>query len=544
MSTLPLPPDLTGRPDVVRIGLRLLREEADACARGRALRARPLLTQTPERSRRRPLQDFFFKPVESILDAIEHGGTSVEAALADSRHTRDCHPAHRAWALEAVQAYLAARARHEANGHPPTFPVDTEWVGLDRLRRPDARGVQQYERTAWGRRYATRDGSVREIWIPSIGSPREDRSEAEVSAAAAIAATGVPARAAFGEPYRKTGADMVKPRRVRVIGVGLGDGEIRVLADWDAAEAVRRFEEHAKKRYAAVLDGRALRPGADCTGCEGLLGCAALPKVPGLLGVPAPRRPRKRRSVSISDLRTYASCPARFHLTRTLWIKEGRAENEAIRRGRAVDAWLNDRHSRHPRIPCGNVPLPTDLPGLTGDELGPALRTVEEHRALCPLDGLAQAELVRPQWRLAAYDPAVDVVVIADPDLLYTDAGGWVWRETKTASRRPWEGRSLLRAYPQLALAVLLMAAGVPGGDPRRSRIELEILRENGSACEEIDPFDRATQDEARDIVTGLASGWASDETYTPRPGDHCADCEARRWCPVPGDPDDHRHTA
>ncbi|WP_214105071.1 PD-(D/E)XK nuclease family protein [Acrocarpospora catenulata] len=482
------------------------------------------------------MQDFFFKPVESMLNAIEHGGRTMQAALANSWHTRNCHPTHRAWALEAVPVYLAARARHQAAGYPPTVPVETEWVSINRLRQPDARGVEQYEQTAWGRRYATKDGLVREIWIPSIGSAKKDRSEAEIAAAAAIAATGVPARAAFGEPYRKVEADAVKPQRVRVIGVGLGDGEPRVLADWDAEEAVRRFEEHAKKRYAAVLDGRGLRPGTDCTACEGLLGCTALPSIPGLLGVPAPHRPRKRRSVSISDLRVYASCPARFHLTRTLWIKDGRAESEAIRRGRAVDAWLNDRHSSHPRIPCGNVPLPTELPGLTGDELGPAVRMVKKHHTICPLDGLPETELLRSQWRLAAYDPVVDVVVIADPDLLYTDADGWVWRETKTASRRTWEGRSLLREFPQLALAVLLMAAGVPAGDPRRSRIELEILRESGSACEEIDPFDQATWDEARDIVAGLASRWANDETYSPNPGDHCADCEVRRWCAVSGE--------
>ncbi|MGA5757786.1 PD-(D/E)XK nuclease family protein [Nonomuraea bangladeshensis] len=536
MSTLPMPSGLSGRSDVVRIGLPLLRSAADACAWGRALRARPLLTQTPERSRRKPVQDFFFTPVQSMLDAIEHRGSSVQAALADDRHTRNCHPVHRAWALEAVPTYLAARARHEAAGYPVTFPVTTEWVGLSRLRKPDTRGVVQYERTAWCRRYATPDGSVREIWIPSIGSAKEDRSEAEIAAAAAIAATGVPARGSFGEPYRSVEPDAVKPQRVRVIGVGLADGKPLVLADWDAEEAVRQFEEHAKERYGAVLDGRALRPGSDCTTCEGLLGCAALPVVPGLLGVPAPRRPRKRRSVSISDLRAYNSCPARFHLTRALFIKDGRIENEAIRRGRAVDAWLNDRHGQDARTPCRNVPLPTELPGLMEEELGPAVRMIEEHRAFCPLEGLAESELVRPQWRLAAYDPVVDAVVIADPDLLYTESGGWVWRETKTASRRTWEGRSLLGEFPQLALAVLLMAAGVPGGDPRRSRIELEILRENGSACEEIDPFDQAIHNEAREIVAGLAAGWASDETYSPAPGDHCADCEVRRWCAASGE--------
>ncbi len=159
---------------------------------------------------------------------------------------------------------------------------------------------------------------------------------------------------------------------------------------------------------------------------------------------------------------------------------------------------------------------------------------LRNHRALCPLDGLGPAEIVQPQKRLAAYDPIADTVVIADPDLLYTDRDGWVWRETKTAGKRTWEGRSLLSSYPQVALAMLFMAAGVPGDtDLRRSRIELELLREDGSAFEVFDPSDPALLAEARDIISSLAAGWAVDETYDPAPGKHCADCEVRRWCPA-----------
>nr|WP_157554204.1 PD-(D/E)XK nuclease family protein [Herbidospora sakaeratensis] len=527
--------------EVVRIGTTLLREEADACAGGRALRARPLTKREPERSRRRPLQEFFFQPVGNLLDAIEFRNVSPEAAFADLRHTRNCHPQHRIWALEVVPVYLAARADHQAAraaaGEPPTIPVAAEWVGLDRLREPDVRGVKQYERTVWGRRYSTEDGSIREIWIPSIRSAKKNRPEAEIAAVAAIAATGVPARADFGKPYKRISGEADAPQRVRVIGVGLGDGVPETLADWTAEEAAQRFSDHARNRYAAVLGGRDLRPGSDCVRCDGLAGCTALPEVPGLLGLPAPHRGRRRRSLSASDLRIYDSCPARFHLTRTLMIRDGQTENEAIRRGRAVDAWLTERHRQHPWTPCRSGPIPGGLPGLTEVEWEPALKMIRAHRAICPLDRLASTELVRPQWRLAAYDPVADVVVIADPDLLYTDAGGWVWRETKTASKRAWEGEPLLSRHPQLALAVLLMNAGVLGGEPRRSRIELEILRENGAACEEIDPFDTATLQQARDVVSGLASGWADDEVYTPDPGKDCAKCEVRRWCPAGTDP-------
>jgi hypothetical protein len=154
-----------------------------------------------------------------------------------------------------------------------------------------------------------------------------------------------------------------------------------------------------------------------------------------------------------------------------------------------------------------------------------------EHQRACPLDGLPAEETVLVQHRLSAYDPELDVVLIADPDLLYTRSGGWIWHETKTAARRPWEKQELMETYPQLAFAVLLMAAGVPGGDPRRSLIELEVLYEDGSRCEEIDPGDPDTQADARRIIAGLAGPWAIDETYEPRPDGHCSGCEVLTHC-------------
>jgi hypothetical protein len=233
----------------------------------------------------------------------------------------------------------------------------------------------------------------------------------------------------------------------------------------------------------------------------------------------------------VSDLRAYGQCPARFHLTRVLHLRSGEPESAAVRRGRAVDHWLNERHGAWREGSCRDTTLPDALPGLAEEEQPAALRLVRHHTSRCPVAYLAADETVRVQPRVTAYDPDLDVVVIADADLLYTQHGGWVWRETKTAARRVWEGRPLLEAFPQLALAVLLLAAGVPGGDPRRSRVELEVLHADGAACEELDPGDPATVDEARAALAGPAAGWARDEEYHAKPGDHCAGCEARRWC-------------
>jgi hypothetical protein len=160
---------------------------------------------------------------------------------------------------------------------------------------------------------------------------------------------------------------------------------------------------------------------------------------------------------------------------------------------------------------------------------------IRAHRGLCPLDGLPATERVEPQRRVAVYDEQADVVVIAACDVAYTDDGGVVIRETKTAAHRFGERRSLVETFPQLALGVLLLASGVLGGDRRRSRVELEVLRPDGARLEELDPCDGLTLDRSRQVIAGLATGWAADEAYAaePTPDFDCSDCEAARWCSV-----------
>ncbi|MBD9730706.1 PD-(D/E)XK nuclease family protein [Streptomyces sp. H28] len=404
-----------------------------------------------------------------------------------------------------------------------------------KLKAFDARGVDQYERTAWGRRYASGDGAVRELWIPSPQQVKADRRLFEVVAAAHVLATGVPARTPYLTRSDPLPEPPPQPSRVRVLGVGLGDGSTAVLGDWDVEEVQRLFDTHVRDRMTKVTDGRGRRPGSDCVRCEALAGCQDIPHAAGLLGAPGPARPRKRRSVSVSDLRAYRECPARYHLTRVLNLRDGRTENEAIRRGRAVDTWLNACHGARPAVPCREIPLPDTLPGLDEAELPAARAMIRAHRGLCPLDGLPATERVEPQRRIAVYDAQADVVVIAACDVVYTDDGGVVIRETKTAAHRFGERRSLVETFPQLALAVLLSASGVLGGDPRRSRVELEVLRPDGARLEELDPCDGLTLDRSRQVITTLATGWAADETYAaePAPDFDCSGCEAARWCSV-----------
>ncbi|MFF0572972.1 PD-(D/E)XK nuclease family protein [Streptosporangium saharense] len=516
-----------GDAGLIRVGLPLLAGDPRSCPRGLALRARPLIKQSPARDRRKPLEDFPLGPIMRGLDVAEH---KVHT------NSKECHPVHQEWSEHAIGNYLKARRDYESwlhtRGLPITQPVSGDWVVISDLREPDQRGATRYERTAWGRRYASADGSIRELWLLSVNDVKETRSDEQIAAAAHVAMYGVAAVSEFGAPYVRLPRQSGPAATVRIIAVGCGDGKWALLGEWDAAAAAARYDRIARPALARMVSATDVTPGSDCVSCEGLLGCSEPPRAPGLLGT-SPVRGRTRRSVSATDLRVHERCPAQFYATRVLHLR-GRADEPApIRRGRMVDSWLNEQHTVRRRNGCRITELPEALPGLDPGDSAAALRMLGHHRAVCPLDGLPDQETVRPQPRLTAYDPVADVVVIADPDLLYTDRGGWVWRETKTATGRPWQGRPLLETFPQLALAVLLMSAGVPGGDPRRSRIELEILyADRPAACEEIDPFDEATLRQARSVVFGLAVPWAVDTRYPPKPGQGCSTCEVRSWCP------------
>ncbi len=121
--------------------------------------------------------------------------------------------------------------------------------------------------------------------------------------------------------------------------------------------------------------------------------------------------------------------------------------------------------------------------------------------------------------------------LIATPDLLYHRDGEWVWRETKTSGAPLWAGHSLLRSYPQLAVGVLLLAAGAAGADPG-GRIELEHLQEDDCALEEIDAGQPDVIEEARTVVSELLEPLLNDVSFFPaRPGNACVGCEVLRWC-------------
>ncbi|WP_326807187.1 PD-(D/E)XK nuclease family protein [Streptomyces sp. NBC_01775] len=532
----------------------MARPDAAACPTHQRTAMRPLLVADPPVPYRpSPREEFAFGPLFTALDLWEHSGWSLEQVREELRGTRGpfqgwgapVHPALLAWTAHALERYAAARALEQtaanAAGLPPTAPVKQQWtVRTDRRDVADARGARQYEHTVWGRAYASADGSVRDLWIPSLGHAKESRPAAELAAVAHVMAYGAPTprRKARSEPPPTATDNTGLPDLVRVFDFGCADGSHFPLLTEGRAQAQERFRTDAAPAFQAAATGGGTRPGESCVGCKAIAGCADLKRTPELWGGKPQTVARQRRSVSAWDLRLHGECPAQYHLVRQLHLNDLAEEGRGALRGRAVDALLNERHGERPVRGCRER-QPLDAAGIrakTGlddESTREAAGMLGEHRLLCPLDGLAPDEQVRVQHRVTAYIPELDIIVLAVPDLVYTQRGRWIWRETKTAAGPLWERDSLLRSYPQLALGVLLFHAGALGSDPRRSWVELEHLRagHRESRLERIDPGHAKTVDEARAVIAELAQPLLDDTTYEPRTGRHCHGCQAKTWC-------------
>lgn len=552
--------------NLVRTNLAAARLDPRDCPTARSNALRPLLLppagrpQLPEK-----YQDFTLKVLMDGLDLIEHHRRGPEEVIEELRHThgtfglygrRVAHPLLLEWSVEAVRRYVAARAEdqraRQVAGQPATLPVKDDWRAGTDPGQVDAQGVGAYELTAWGRRYAALDGSARDLWLLSFGAAKDDRPEAEKAVAAFVAAKGRPAqpnpedtsRDKWLKPFVPVAPDtlhpgrVTPPERVRVIEFGCGDGVHRELLDWHRDAAQQHFSGKGWPALREAIDGTGIQTGSSCVDCKALSGCAGLPRTPGLLGIVPPPRRRARRSVSVSDLRAYRDCPAKYHATRQLKLRSPRPESPEVRRGRVVDSVLNDRHDVTPHQSCDLLSGPQDPSSwgadgieLAGKEALDGAAMLEQHGTVCPLDGLGPEEEVRVQYQVTCYDAELDLILISTPDLLHTRRGGWIWRETKTAGKHLYEGRPLMAEYPQLALGVLMLAGGALGGDLTRSRVELELLHTDDATFEELDPSRPRVVNEAREIIAALAQPWAQDQLYPATPGWACTGCEALDWC-------------
>ncbi|MEV6974112.1 PD-(D/E)XK nuclease family protein [Kitasatospora sp. NPDC093806] len=516
---------MVGDDRLVRIGPGTGGQENHICPERDAAKAHPAVTlRVPSQLPDETLETFTIGPVAEVLDLVEFGGASPDQALGSlAVRKRPLHPAHRAYTEHAVRRYVA---REESPGLVPVRPY---WV----VRRENG---LRWELYAWWRRYRSPDGSVREFRRLRHGGARSS-TPGEIAIAAYAAAFGTesawPRR--WREEFRPTGRAS-RPRRVRIVEVGLDDGSSVVQFEGTVEEAKAYYDAHGDPQVRAVIQGGEARPGSACAECKLFTGCAAVPRIPGVLAISAQRAPL--REVSASALRYHDVCPAQA-LLRRLHLPKEDEYTDAAKLGQAVHDWIDRLHRRPGHPPCSVADMPPPGHNWTSGRWQVPDPDAEAGRAMllhhvdaCPFHDSALIEEVESEAVRAVHDTAAQALVISKPDLLYREDGSWVWRELKTTRRTPRPDEDLLDRYPQLALAVTLLAEGALGGDPTGSRVEVEILRPDGAHPHVIDPTDPERLARARSVLRRLAGPWRDDRSWAARPGNHCRQCPVSRWCP------------
>lgn len=468
----------------------------------------------------------------TALDSIEFEAASPDEAIARLPLTGGpIHVGVARFAEHATRMYLTVRR----GADDMLVPVRPWWVAQQITKSA------VWELYAWGRRYESADGRLREFRFLRLGRvDSRDRTPAEVAIAAYVTALGTaaPWPEPWSEPFHPD--DHPGPERVRVVDVGLLDGSIEVLFDGTVEEAVEYFAEHGRREVAQIVAGGDAIAGSSCVSCKRVGVCRGPVKAPGLLGLDSSTGPL--RSVSISGLRYYRRCPAQAYL-RSVHLPRAYEYSAEAELGQAVHAWLEAAHTM-PATACDAATVPA--PGVawsagpwqvTGDLAEAGRRMLAHHTQVCPFLDAPEIDSVQVEPRLTFFDPPARAIVLAKPDIVYREAGQWVWRELKTTQKTERSSTDPLREFPQLAFAVVALSMGVlgPGG---AARVELEILRPSGAEIVLIDPNDPERVQTARAVLAGLTQSWRTDEVFEARPGRQCQGCPVSQWCPSYPGPD------
>jgi len=479
------------------------------------------------------LDDFVLRPVMAALDKVEFDESSADEAISEvHRLGKPTHPGVTRFAEHATRMYLASHRR----GAVTMRPVRELWVA-QRITKSVV-----WELYAWGRRYESVDGQLREFRFLRLGDVgSRERDPTEIALAAYAAAFGAPAAwpDPWSQPFSPSG--QAGAERVRVVDVGLVDGSMELCFDGTADEVEEYFAEHGRHQVGTIVAGGVAVPGSGCASCKRVAVCDGPVRTPGLLGLDASQGPL--RTVSVSGLRYYRQCPAQAYL-RSVHLPRAYEYSPEAELGQAVHAWLEAAHEAQPTA-C----RPEALPELgsswsagkwqvaAGDLADAGIRMLAHHVEVCPFREAPEIETVRVEPQLTFADTTARAIVLAKPDLVYREAGQWVWRELKTTQKAPRSFTDPLREFPQLALGVAVLASGGlgPGG---AGRVELEIVRPTGAEIVLIDPTDDERVETARAVLREWAAPWRADRSFEARPGRNCRGCPVSLWCPSYPGPD------
>ncbi|ATL67373.1 PD-(D/E)XK nuclease family protein [Nocardia terpenica] len=533
---------MIGEPDLIRIGALSGESDEFGCPSQKSVKVRPKIRPLirPKRSNE-ILETFGMGPFMTAINQVEFSGLAPEKAKKTLGSAENhLHPGLIQFTQHAIDRYAWPTAD---DGATRLRPVSKLWA----VQNVTALTWEMY---AWGRRYESPDKTYREFRFLRFSAAGErERDCVQIAIAAYTSAFGVETLwpDPWYEPMQLTHG-YPEVQRIRIAEYGLADCTMTTLFDGTTTEAEEYFRVYGRHQILDIASGTEKRPGSVCTACKQLAGCDTLRRVPGLLGLTAQRAPL--RKVSISDLRYYEQCPAQAHL-RSLSLPKAYEYSGEAELGQAVHHWLERAHDGGR---CTSVTPPADAAEWSsgkwtvhGDQAGIGRQMIAHHPSVCALECVPTISEVQLEPRLTFHDTAAQAIVIAKPDMLYLDEGAWIWREIKTTQKSRWFHNDILKEFPQLALGVIILAEGALGGEVTDSRVELEVLRPNGSEIWLIDPTDPERVATARAVMRRMSESWRGDDVFEARPSRTCRWCPVSRWCPsFPGDqldPDAHEGT-
>lgn len=505
----------------LRLGASDLARHAQACPQEIAFKVRPkVFPQLGAWRKQYPKKDTFaLGIVRSVLQAVHQDpGTATFEGLRD-RLTQEfarrphLHRAIKEFVATAVEGYLDLHEQIEAEIGPLQLILSNDEP------RGYALGTNDRKLTAWALMYETADGCREVRRLRMSGEPGEENGTVWAAAAAKLAA---------GNPV---------PRRIRVLDVAVGDSTVTQLFDGSAEDATAFFADYINPIIPIITSGEVPVPGRGCGSCKLVGACSELPTIPGALGLEG--RGIATRSVSASDVESYAKCPTRWLLERDQHLPKEISHTQGQARGLIVHQWLRAAHRRG--VPCSIFDVPA--PGgaslgfadgmITPDEYDVAYPYLTQHIAHCPLTISGHRDVVTEE-SVYCYDPDPDLVVVTKPDMRFSVGDVMVLWETKTFDGDlPEDEGEVFDHWFSVAWGLTVLGYGLAEHNGAAlGEIRLEVLTPTGSAVYTFATDDLLFLELSRDEVHRRVRDWHTDDEWKALPGQQCEWCPVARWCP------------
>ncbi len=512
-----------GSAALIRVSSTALKNVSGSCAAEKVAKAYVgLYTEARDWSQRKdPRAVFLLGAARTVLSAQRTPANLTEVIAAEL-------------GVDATQPSLLAAKTMVQNALNATEDFAAEDLAVDLVMQPTADFVcvattdnQRLELTSWGVFYQSADKSVRELRLFCYRDAQTTRDKNQLVAAVNILLNGAITDgpiARWTDPHQTLPTN--PPLRVRVRQIGCLDSSAATLFDGDASSAAA-FVGGISTLVQDFLLAPEFQPGNSCVECRFRIGCTAITKVPGFLGLPTAGKISK--SLSRSMLSAYQRCNYQYFLTYVLKLpKKAFESNGAIERGNAVHEWIMKAHQRQQA--CTAADLPDEQLGVIGASLGwpisyldQARSWIKSHFAVCPFQH-SDTKLVSEQSR-TVWDSDADVVITTRADELGTRAGMPIWRELKTTSViQELTANDYLMLYPQVAFAICIQEE--VGGS-----VELELLTPELGKLFSFDVTDPAIVLTARRSIAMNFDQLHHDESFKANPGTACLSCAVSTWC-------------